>query len=76
MGARQPCFGWKMQSLEKVCVLIKKWKVAGTKMVIIPITRDEFRTKEYPNYTRAWITFGLLDAGYAGEKRALSWQRI
>ena len=42
---------------------------------IIPITRDEFRTKEYPNYTRAWITFGLLDAGYAGEKRAFELAR-
>lgn len=35
---------------------------------IIPIPREEFATKEYPNYTRAWITFGLLDAGYAGEE--------
>ncbi len=35
---------------------------------IIPIPRAEFATKEYPNYTRAWITFGLLDAGYAGEE--------
>ena len=34
---------------------------------IIPIDRKDFDTKEYPNYTRAWITFGLLDAGYAGE---------
>lgn len=37
---------------------------------IIPIDKEEFDTKEYPNYTRAWITFGLLDAGYAGEERA------
>jgi len=42
---------------------------------IIPITQDEFRTKEYPNYTRAWITFGLLDAGYAGENRAFELAR-
>lgn len=35
---------------------------------VIPIARQEFDTKEYPNYTRAWITFGLLDAGYAGEE--------
>lgn len=34
---------------------------------LLPITREEFRTREYPNYTRAWLTFGLLDAGYAGE---------
>ena len=33
---------------------------------LLPITREEFRTREYPNYTRAWLTFGLLDAGYAG----------
>ena len=42
---------------------------------IIPITRDEFKTREYPNYTRAWITFGLLDAGYAGEARAFGLAR-
>ena len=42
---------------------------------ILPITRDEFRTREYPNYTRAWITFGLLDAGYAGEQRAFELAR-
>ena len=42
---------------------------------ILPITRNEFRTKEYPNYTRAWITFGLLDAGYADEKRAFELAR-
>ena len=32
----------------------------------LPIDRNEWRTKEYPNYTRAWVTYGLLDAGYAG----------
>ena len=42
---------------------------------LLPITRDEFRTREYPNYTRAWLTFGLLDAGYAGEKRAFDLAR-
>ena len=42
---------------------------------LLPITRDEFRTREYPNYTRAWLTFGLLDAGYAGEERAFSLAR-
>ena len=34
---------------------------------LLPIDRETFKTKEYPNYTRAWLTFGLLDAGYAGE---------
>lgn len=42
---------------------------------IIPIPREQFDTKEYPNYTRAWITFGLLDAGYAGESRAFELAR-
>lgn len=42
---------------------------------IIPIPREQFATKEYPNYTRAWITFGLLDAGYAGEQRAFELAR-
>ena len=42
---------------------------------IIPIPRQQFDTKEYPNYTRAWITFGLLDAGYAGEERAFELAR-
>ena len=42
---------------------------------LIPIPRDQFKTKEYPNYTRAWITFGLLDAGYAGEARAFELAR-
>lgn len=42
---------------------------------IIPIPREQFATREYPNYTRAWITFGLLDAGYAGETRAFALAR-
>ena len=37
---------------------------------LLPIDRETFKTKEYPNYTRAWLTFGLLDAGYAGEEDA------
>lgn len=35
---------------------------------LLPVDRATFRTREYPNYTRAWLTFGLLDAGYAGEE--------
>ncbi len=42
---------------------------------LLPISRREFGMMEYPNYTRAWVTFGLLDAGYAGEKRAFSMAR-
>ncbi len=37
---------------------------------LLPIDRETFHTKEYPNYTRAWVIFGLLDAGFAGEKAA------
>ena len=33
---------------------------------LLPITDEEWHTKEYPNYTRAWLTFGLIDAGNAG----------
>ena len=42
---------------------------------LLPVDRDTFRTKEYPNYTRAWLTFGLLDAGYAGEEDAFELAR-
>jgi len=42
---------------------------------IIPIDRETFKTKEYPNYTRAWITFGLLDAGAAGEQKGYEMAR-
>lgn len=42
---------------------------------LLPISRDTFKTKEYPNYTRAWVTFGLLDAGFAGEERAFDMAR-
>ena len=42
---------------------------------LLPVDRETFRTKEYPNYTRAWLTFGLLDAGYAGEKDAFDLAR-
>ena len=37
---------------------------------LLPVDRETFKTKEYPNYTRAWLEFGLLDAGYAGEAEA------
>lgn len=37
---------------------------------LLPVDRDTFLTREYPNYTRAWLTFGLLDAGAAGEADA------
>lgn len=37
---------------------------------LIPISKDELFTKEYPNYVRAWLTFGLLAAGYSGNQTA------
>lgn len=37
---------------------------------IVPIPKEHFAEKEYPNYTRAWITFGLLAAGAAGNQKA------
>lgn len=37
---------------------------------LIPIDRADFRTKEYPNYVRAWLHFGLIAAGYAGNEQA------
>ena len=37
---------------------------------LVPIARDKFNTKEYPNYVRAWLTFGLLAAGAAGNETA------
>jgi len=42
---------------------------------LLPIDRKTFQTLEYPNYTRAWLTFGLLDAGYAGEAEAFRMAR-
>ena len=42
---------------------------------LLPIDRETFKTKEYPNYTRAWLTFGLLDAAAAGEETALKLAR-
>ncbi|MBE6732156.1 MAG: hypothetical protein E7564_10755 [Ruminococcaceae bacterium] len=37
---------------------------------LIPLDKEKFPTKEYPNYVRAWFTFGLLAAGYAGNEKA------
>ena len=42
---------------------------------LIPVDRETFKTKEYPNYTRAWLTFGLLDAGYAGHEAGFALAR-
>jgi uncharacterized protein len=37
---------------------------------LMAIPKQEFGTKEYPNYVRAWLTFGLIAAGQAGVTRA------
>ncbi len=37
---------------------------------LLPIPKAEYYTKEYPNYVRAWIYFGLIAAGVAGNKKA------
>ena len=37
---------------------------------LIPVARAHFNEKEYPNYVRAWLTFGLLAAGAAGNSTA------
>ncbi len=42
---------------------------------LLPIQKHQMRDREYPNYTRAWVTFGLLDAGYAGEEKAFGLAR-
>ncbi|MDR1892423.1 MAG: glycoside hydrolase family 127 protein [Oscillospiraceae bacterium] len=39
---------------------------------LIPAATGELFEKEYPNYVRAWLTFGLLAAGYAGNEQAFS----
>ncbi len=42
---------------------------------LIPIPENERFTKEYPNYVRAWLIFGLLAAGYAGNQKAFELAR-
>lgn len=37
---------------------------------LIPIAKKHFNEKEYPNYVRAWLIFGLLAAGAAGNDKA------
>ncbi len=37
---------------------------------VLPVPDEEIFTKEYPNYVRAWITFGLLAAGASGNNEA------
>lgn len=37
---------------------------------MMPIDKKEFATKEYPGYTRIWLTYGLVAAARAGDRRA------
>lgn len=41
----------------------------------IPVEKERRFTLEYPNYVRAWLTFGLLAAGYIGNKKAFELAR-
>lgn len=59
-----------------VCALLAEMEACrDADGFILPIAREEFSQKEYPNYTRAWVTFGLLDAGYAGEAKGFALAR-
>lgn len=40
-----------------------------------PIPRSEFGTKEYPNYVRVWLNYGLKAAGMIGNPKALPLMR-
>ncbi len=42
---------------------------------IIPVDKKDRFTLEYPNYVRAWLTFGLLAAGYSGNETAFKLAR-
>ena len=42
---------------------------------IEPIAKSEFGTKEYPNYVRTWLNYGLSAAHTAGNSRALHLMR-
>ena len=37
---------------------------------LMAVPKQEFGTKEYPGYVRAWLTFGLVAAGLSGDDRA------
>jgi uncharacterized protein len=40
-----------------------------------PIHKDEFGTKEYPNYVRVWLNYGLKAAAMIGNPKALPLMR-
>ena len=45
---------------------------------LMAVPKQEFGTKEYPGYVRAWLTFGLIAAGLSGTDKAFpllrAWQ--
>lgn len=43
---------------------------------LMPIDKNRFAIREYPHYVRIWLTYGLLAAGLAGEKRAYKMLRL
>jgi hypothetical protein len=43
---------------------------------LMPISKNDFAWREYPHYVRIWLTYGLLAAGMAGEKRAYKMLRL
>jgi len=51
------------------------WECREDSGYLVPISHEEFDTREYPNYVRSWLTFGLLAAGYAGNKKAFTMAR-
>ena len=69
--ARGPaCSGRRTRACGKRCGrCCGSWRsISSPTAFCCPSIGKPFKTKEYPNYTRAWLTFGLLDAGYAGEQ--------
>lgn len=37
---------------------------------LMPFDKNDFARKEYPHYTRIWLTYGLIAAARGGDKRA------
>ena len=56
-------------ALDEVVTCIDECRDADGYLMAIP--REEFGTKEYPNYVRVWLTLGLIAAGVVGNERAL-----
>jgi DUF1680 family protein len=57
------------ERLEAIVDGIGRAQEPGGYFMAVP--KGEFGTKEYPNYVRAWLTYGLLAAGRVGNTTAL-----